>query len=123
MHHAPHQSELQLNPAQWFNPRRRRNVEKLIWWLRYKGTATIGPDAYHDLEVTDLTELDRYQVDQAADDGFVIGVFDMTMTAHGWMRLELLSDDIDRRPTVPASVAKAGESSGKPANGSPVEEW
>lgn len=56
-----------LPPADWLNPRRRLNAERLVAYLAWNGRkAILTPDRYADVQ--DDLRLDRYAVDQAADD-------------------------------------------------------
>ena len=81
-------------PASWFNPRRRFYAERLlrfVWWHGSK--LFINDKAYADLAHAE--RLDRYAVDQAADDLYRLGCIEVRLAGETVV-LHLLSADLDR---------------------------
>lgn len=79
------------DPGNWLNPRRRRNAEALIGFIRWRGRKLfLNPETYRDIE-SELG-LDEHATDLTVDDLFTLGT--VGMTAGAVVVVTLLSDDL-----------------------------
>jgi len=93
--------------AEWFNPRRWNQVERLLRHIAWHGMKMhLNEDGYQRL--LDEEEMRPYQVDQAADDAWQLGLVEMSWTGGGWIILKVLSQDIDRAAHSPISLGNRG---------------
>lgn len=93
-----------ITPGNWLNPRRRWYAERLAAYVAWNGRKVfLTPDRYADIRAD--TALDRWAVDQAADDLFALGCITLTLAGETCV-LTLLSDDLDALATGPAHVSR-----------------
>ena len=80
-------------PADWLNPRRRLNCQRLVAYLIWHGRKIYLDDGrYFDLAADE--NMDKFQVDAAIDDLFVLGMVEVSMIGD-MPCVKLLADNID----------------------------
>lgn len=90
------------HPSSWFHPRRRLYAGRLVEYIQWHGGKVyLTPAKYADIQ--DRTRLDRYAVEQAADDLCRLRNIDIHMAGETCV-LTLLSADLDRAAHAPTDV-------------------